>query len=194
MIARLEAGSAGEILAPLDLGAAVREVGDLYEALAEDQGLVLDVQAEDGLIIAGNRELVGQALANLIDNALKYGAAGERADSRVAVEAWRAGEVIHLAVSDQGPGIPEADRGRVLGRFVRLEEARSRPGFGLGLSLVNAVIRLHQGTVRLADNGPGLRVEISIPAQAGAAPATSADVLQDLTDDARVPASPRRAT
>jgi signal transduction histidine kinase len=163
MIARLEAGSAQEILSPVDLGAAVRGVGELYEAVAEDQGLTLDVRAEDGLIIAGNRELIGQALANLIDNALKYGADGTEA--RVTVEAERAGDAIRLIVADHGPGIPEAERARVLGRFVRLEDARSRPGFGLGLSLVNAVVRLHRGTLRLTDNGPGLRVDLAFPAQ-----------------------------
>lgn len=162
-IARLEAGNAPEIMAPLDIGSAVRGVGELYEALAEDRGLALDVRAEDGLTVAGDRELIGQALANLIENAVKYGAAGG-AGARIAVEAWRAGEHVHLAVCDHGPGIPEADRARVLGRFVRLEDARSRPGFGLGLSLVNAVVRLHRGTLRLADNAPGLRVEIAFPA------------------------------
>ena len=150
----------------LDIAPTVRGVGDLYEAVAEDRGLVLDVRAEDGLIIAGNRELIGQALANLIDNALKYGAASHAGGASVTLEAWRMGDSIRLAVSDHGPGIPEAERGRVLDRFVRLEDARSRPGFGLGLSLVNAVVRLHQGTLRLADNAPGLRVEIAVPAQA----------------------------
>ncbi|MDP4006630.1 sensor histidine kinase KdpD [Methylobacterium sp. NEAU K] len=176
MIARLEAGSAREIMVPLDLGAAVREVGELYEALAEDQGLVLDVRAGDGLIIAGNRELIGQALANLIDNALKYGA--EATEARIAIEAWRAGDRVRLAVSDCGPGIPEAEHGRVLDRFTRLEDARSRPGFGLGLSLVNAVVRLHQGTLQLSDNAPGLRVEITFPAQASAAPAGSDEAAE----------------
>ena len=176
MIARLEAGNAREITAPLDLGTAVREVGDLYEALAEDEGLALDVHAEDGLTIAGNRELIGQALANLIENALKYGATGHAA-SRITIEAWRADERIHLAVSDQGPGIPEADRARVLGRFVRLEDARSRPGFGLGLSLVNAVVRLHQGTLHLRDNAPGLRVEIAFPAGGVSSQAVASSTL-----------------
>jgi len=166
MIARLEAGGARDILVSLDIAPTVRGVGDLYEAVAEDRGLVLDVRAEDGLIIAGNRELIGQALANLIDNALKYGAASHAGGASVTLEAWRMGDSIRLAVSDHGPGIPEAERGRVLDRFVRLEDARSRPGFGLGLSLVNAVVRLHQGTLRLADNAPGLRVEIAVPAQA----------------------------
>ncbi|XYD10883.1 HAMP domain-containing sensor histidine kinase [Methylobacterium sp. NMS12] len=166
MIARLEAGNAREILAPLDIGQTVRGVGELYEALAEDQGLTLTVTAQDGLIIAGNRELIGQALANLIENALKYGAVSAGAEASVTLEARREADTVRLAVSDHGPGIPEAERARVLGRFVRLEDARSRPGFGLGLSLVNAVVRLHHGTLRLSDNAPGLRVEIEFPAAA----------------------------
>lgn len=192
MIARLEAGSAREILVPLDLGQAVRGVGDLYEALAEDQGLVLDVRTEEGLTIAGNRELIGQALANLVDNALKYGAASDGTAACVTLEAWRAGETVRLAVSDPGPGIPEAERARVLDRFVRLEDARTRPGFGLGLSLVNAVVRLHQGTLRLADNAPGLRVEISFPAETGAGGETG-DIGHAPPSDGPVPAAPSRA-
>ena len=158
----------------------MREVGELYEAVAEDQGLILDVRAEDGLIIAGNRELIGQALANLLDNALKYGADG--AEARVTVAAGRAGDAIRLGVSDHGPGIPEAERGRVLGRFVRLEDARSRPGFGLGLSLVNAVVRLHRGTLRLSDNAPGLRVEIAFPT-----PAKPGSTAADIETSDRTP-------
>jgi signal transduction histidine kinase len=192
MIARLEAGSARDILVPLDLGQAVRGVGDLYEALAEDQGLVLDVRAEEGLTIAGNRELIGQALANLVDNALKYGAASEGTEARVTLEAWRAGGSVRLAVSDPGPGIPEAEHGRVLERFVRLEDARTRPGFGLGLSLVNAVVRLHQGTLRLSDNAPGLRVEISFPAETGAG-AETGDIPHAPPSGGPVPAAPSRA-
>jgi signal transduction histidine kinase len=193
MIARLEAGSAREIMAPLDVGAAVLGVGELYEAVAEDQGLALDIRTEPGLIIAGNRELIGQALANLIDNALKYGAETGDAEARVTVEAWRDGDSVRLAVAEHGPGIPEAERDRVLDRFVRLEDARSRPGFGLGLSLVNAVVHLHQGALRLADNAPGLRVEITIPLQAAPLPASSepAPAAQPIP---RVPAPPPRAS
>ncbi|WP_375462609.1 ATP-binding protein [uncultured Methylobacterium sp.] len=162
MIARLEAG-ARESRAPFDLGPAVRGVGELYEALAEARGLHLAVSAPDGLVLDGNRELIGQALANLIDNAIKY-APAEPPGGGIAVAAARAGSNIVLTVADHGPGIPEAERGRVLDRFVRLEEARSRPGFGLGLSLVSAVVRLHQGSLTLEDNAPGLRVVIGLPA------------------------------
>lgn len=166
MIARLEAGNASAIVAQLDLGPLVRGVGELYEVLAEEQGLALDVTAPDGLVCTGNRELIGQALANLIDNAIKYGAGG----GRIAVTAARGDGMIRLSVADRGPGIPESERGRVLDRFVRLEEARSRPGFGLGLSLVNAVARLHQGDLALEDHAPGLRVVLSIPETTGIVP------------------------
>ncbi|MFD0936755.1 HAMP domain-containing sensor histidine kinase [Methylobacterium trifolii] len=166
MIARLEAGNAREIMAPIDIGPAIRGIGDLYEALAEERGLALAIDAPDGLVLDGNRELIGQAVANLIDNAIKYGAAGTGSDPRITVEARAEGNEIRLSVSDHGAGIPEAERARVLERFVRLEDARSRPGFGLGLSLVNAVVRLHQGRLALEDNRPGLRVVIGLPAGA----------------------------
>ncbi|GEP06127.1 HAMP domain-containing sensor histidine kinase [Methylobacterium oxalidis] len=160
MIARLEARNARETLAPLDVGRTVQEVAELYEALAEERGLALDLAVGDGLVLDGNRELIGQALANLIDNAIKYGAGAE---PRIRVEARRSGGAVEITVADRGPGIPEADRARVLDRFVRLEEARTRPGFGLGLSLVAAVVRLHQGTIALRDNDPGLAVVITLP-------------------------------
>ena len=165
MIARLEAGNAREMMEAVDLGPAVRAIGELYEALAEERGLRLTVSAPDGLMILGNRELAGQALANLVDNAIKYGAeTGPGHDGAIAVTAARVGSEILVTVADHGAGIPEGERGRVLDRFVRLEDARSAPGFGLGLSLVAAIVRLHQGRLTLEDNAPGLRVEIVLPA------------------------------
>ena len=162
MIARLEGVSTGELMAAFDVGATAREVGELYEAVAAEAGLSLDVVAEDGLCLVGSRELIGQALANLIDNAVKYGA--ERPDAGgIRVTAERRGAAIRLVVADRGPGIPEAARGRVLDRFVRLEDARSRPGFGLGLSLVAAIVRLHQGSLELEDHAPGLAVVVILP-------------------------------
>ena len=115
----------------------------------------------------GNRELVTQALANLVDNAIKYArphaaeANGTPAD--VVVEASGEGDRIRLSVSDHGPGIPEADRERVVERFVRLEQSRSEPGSGLGLSLASAVAHLHGGELRLEDNGPGLKATLVLP-------------------------------
>ena len=164
-IARLEAGDAERDFATFDAGQVTREVGELYEALAEEQGLALDVAAEPGLMVNGNRELIGQALANLIDNAIKYGADG-KGPKRIALRAGRDEGRILLKVADHGPGIPEAERVHVLDRFVRLEKARSRPGFGLGLSLVAAVARLHGGSLALADNAPGLAVTMSLPGSA----------------------------
>jgi signal transduction histidine kinase len=115
-------------------------------------------------VLHGSRELIGQAMANLIDNALKYGAGA--AEPVVCVAARREDGSVVLTVADRGEGIPAAERGRVLERFVRLETARTRPGFGLGLSLVNAVARLHQGTFALEDNAPGLRATLRLPAAA----------------------------
>ena len=169
MIARLEAGSTREATAAFDAGEVAREVAELYEPLAEERGVALTVAAEEGLRVDGSRELVGQALANLVDNALKYGTDG----GRIALDARREGEQVALTVADDGEGIPEAERGRVLARFVRLESSRTRPGFGLGLSLVNAVVRLHGGALSLEDNGPGLRVRVRLAA-AAAPPAPAA--------------------
>ena len=120
----------------------------------------------------GNRELVSQALANLVDNAIKY--AGPRlrrqqqqAQRRAGRDRGRRrqydGERIMLTVADHGPGIAPADRGRVVERFVRLEQSRSEPGSGLGLSLASAVARLHGGELKLEDNHPGLRSVIALP-------------------------------
>ncbi|ACL60324.1 sensor histidine kinase [Methylobacterium nodulans] len=175
MIARLEAGGTRETLADFDAGAVALEVAELYEAVAEERGVALRTDIASGLTVHGSRELIGQAVANLIDNALKYGA--EAAEPTVTIEARRVGEAVRLTVSDRGPGIPQAERGRVLERFVRLETARSRPGFGLGLSLVNAVARLHQGAFLLEDNGPGLRATLALPARVHPAPPEAPDGL-----------------
>jgi signal transduction histidine kinase len=112
--------------------------------------------------VHGSRELAGQALANLVDNALKYGTPSGAGS--VEISARRSFDTIEFIVADHGPGIAEKDRQRVLGRFVRLENARTRPGSGLGLSLAAAVARLHNGNLRIEDNKPGLRVVISLPA------------------------------
>ena len=146
----------------------MRDVAELYEALAEEAGVTLDVSVDEPLPVHGSRELLGQAVANLLDNALKYGAprAGASAGP-ITVTAKRDGDYAVITVADRGPGIPEAERGHVLERFVRLETARSRPGFGLGLSLAAAVARLHGGALRLEDNEPGLRAVLSVPLRGG---------------------------
>jgi len=163
MIARLEAGNARESLADFDAAEAVRDVAELYEAVAEEVGVSLEVSVEGGLPIHGNRELLGQAMANLLDNALKYGAAPDGSAQTITVSAERVGQEARIVVADHGPGIPAEERSHVLERFVRLETARSRPGFGLGLSLAAAVARLHEGRLLLEDNAPGLRVVLVLP-------------------------------
>lgn len=171
-IARLEAGAGGENRDTLDMAGLVQDVAELYEPVAEERGIALKAQAADPIIIHGDRQLLGQALANLIDNALKYGApsagAGNGYAPEVDVQADSSGGVARIVVSDRGPGVPESDRDRVLSRFVRLEESRSEPGSGLGLSLVAAVARLHGGKLRLEDNEPGLRVVLSLPMEGDA--------------------------
>lgn len=167
MIARAEAGSPPGALQPVDIGAAVADVVELYEPTAEEAGLALGVVLGPGLAVRANRELIGQALANLLDNALKYGvapAADGRARPGIEVSATRQGDRVMVVVGDHGPGIPPADRLRVLDRFVRLESARTRPGSGLGLSMAAAIARMHGGELRLEDNGPGLRATLSLPA------------------------------
>jgi hypothetical protein len=175
MIARAESGQARDDMAEFDAAEIARGVGELYEPLADEKGLVLKVDAPAAAPVRGNRELVSQALANLVDNAIKYAAPARAtvnggADPAVVVKAMGDGDRILLTVSDAGPGIPEADRGRAVERFVRLEQSRSLPGSGLGLSLASAVARLHGGELTLEDNRPGLKSTISLP-RSGPAPA-----------------------
>jgi signal transduction histidine kinase len=169
-IARLEASHEHGIEAEFDVAEVARSVAELYEPLAEDAGVAISLEVRPDLLVHGSRELVGQALANLLDNAIKYGAEGAAdAPGNVTVTAVRENDKVLVSVGDHGIGIPEGDRDRVLERFVRLEASRSRPGFGLGLSLVAAVARVHGGTLRLEDNGPGLRIVLSLPAAPGPA-------------------------
>ena len=166
MIARAEAGQARDNMTEFDAAEIARDVGELYEPLADEKGIALTVDAPAAAPVRGNRELVSQALANLIDNAIKYaGPKGKLngAPAEIVVKAGNDGERIAISVADRGPGIAEADRGRVVERFVRLEQSRSEPGSGLGLSLAAAVARLHGGELKLEDNHPGLRSTIALP-------------------------------
>lgn len=169
LIARLEAGALEGSTERFDLSALVRDFADLYGPVAEENGLELVIAADDGVGLLANRQLVGQAVANLIENAIKYSAAVARErpdDMRTIVIGLRLlADHVEIAVGDHGPGIAPADRERALKRFVRLEESRTHPGSGLGLSLVAAVARLHGGRVRLEDNEPGLRVILELPAR-----------------------------
>jgi signal transduction histidine kinase len=167
MIARAESGHAREGMTEFDAAEVARGIGELYEPVAEERGLILRVEAAGSAPVRGNRELVSQAVANLVDNAIKYAraelATANGAQAEVVLTARNEGDRILLAVSDGGPGIPEADKQRATERFVRLEQSRSEPGSGLGLSLAAAVARLHGGELRLEDNHPGLRSVIALP-------------------------------
>ena len=167
MIARAESGQARDDMSEFDAAEIAHDVGELYEPLAEEKGIALKVEADAPAKVKGNRELVSQALANLVDNAIKYAeprpGSLNGATPEIVVRALEEGDRILLTVADSGPGIPEADRGRAVERFVRLEQSRSKPGSGLGLSLASAVARLHGGELTLADNQPGLKSIIALP-------------------------------
>lgn len=166
MIARAESGQARDNMAEFDASEIARDVGELYEPVADEKGIALKVEAPAAAPVHGNRELVSQALANLIDNAIKYAGPNGKINgmpAEIVVKAGNDGDRITLSVADRGPGIPDADRGRVVERFVRLEQSRSEPGSGLGLSLASAVARLHGGELKLEDNHPGLRTTIALP-------------------------------
>ena len=166
MIARAESGQARDNMMEFDASEIARDVGELYEPVADEKGISLKVDASAIAPVRGNRELVSQALANLIDNAIKYAGPNGKLNgmpAEIVVRADNEGERIMLSVADHGPGIPDADRGRVVERFVRLEQSRSEPGSGLGLSLASAVARLHGGELKLEDNNPGLRTTIALP-------------------------------
>jgi signal transduction histidine kinase len=167
MIARAESGQASTPMAEFDAAEIARGVAELYDPLADEKGIALKVQAETAVLARGSPELVTQALANLVDNAIKYAgadcAAANGAPAEIAINAASNGDRIVLAVSDFGPGIARADRAHVVERFVRLEQSRSEPGSGLGLSLASAVARLHGGELRLEDNAPGLKATLVLP-------------------------------
>jgi signal transduction histidine kinase len=164
MIARAEAGAPSGAFADVDVSAVAADVADLYEPVAEEQGLALTTDIAPGVRLRANRELIGQALVNLIENALKYYEPADGKQGRVAIVVRSANGRVLIEVSDNGPGIAPEDRARVIERFVRLEKSRTEPGSGLGLSLVNAVARLHRGELRLEDNAPGVRAVIDLPA------------------------------
>jgi signal transduction histidine kinase len=157
LIARLEAGPLEDSTETFDLGRFVSDVSELYSPAAEEAGFALAIDVEQSVFVRGNKQLIGQAIANLIDNAIKYSRGGEPGSS-ITVRAYRQRGRPAVSVGDHGPGIGEADRERVLKRFVRLEASRTKPGTGLGLSLVAAVARLHHGEILLEDNQPGLKV------------------------------------
>lgn len=165
MIARAEGGTAPAAFTEIDLAQIVADVAELYEPVAEEAGLGLENQVAMSVPFHGSRELLSQAIANLVDNAIKYGRLpGNAQPLPITIALERQGDTIEVKVADHGAGIPAADRERVLDRFVRLEKSRAMPGSGLGLSLVAAIARLHGGKLRLEDNAPGVKAVLSLPA------------------------------
>ncbi len=181
-IARAEAGSQRGFV-DIDICALAEEVADLYSPLAEEKGLKFVTQFEPGLSTRGDPNLIAQALANLIDNAVKYTEHGSVSVSLTAKHGRTA-----LVVADTGPGVPEAYRGKVLERLFRLEQSRTSPGSGLGLSLVAAVAKSHGAELKLEDNAPGLRVTLLFPAPRSAADESkSADGKAEKIAPAKLP-------
>jgi signal transduction histidine kinase len=195
MISRVEAGSIAAELTDVDLSAIAADSAELYEPVVEEAGQQMVCDIAPGLSVRGNRELIGQAISNLIDNAIKYGAIKSEASnsgasssgtteseaskteatqsdeplSKITVRVARGASGVEISVSDQGPGVPEDKRAEVVKRFVRLDKSRSKPGTGLGLSLVEAIMALHGGRLVLSDTrsghdaAPGLTATMVFP-------------------------------
>lgn len=166
-IARLQAAGQAPDQTVFDPSELAADLAELYEPTCEDKGLEFDAELAKDLQVRGNREFLAQALANLLDNAVKYTPAGGAIMLRVR---RRSSGEVEFSITDTGPGVPEDDRARVVERFVRLENSRSEPGSGLGLSLVAAVAEAHGGRLELSEGpgkvgemGPGLRVALILP-------------------------------
>lgn len=149
MISRVEAGAVAAEMSPVSLSAIVEDSAELYGPVAEEAGMTLDVVIEGGLVVNGNRELIGQAIFNLLDNAIKYASEGE-GEPGIFLSLKREGDTAVFMVADNGPGIPTHRMEDVKARFFRLDESRSKPGTGLGLSMVDAVTDMHGGSFVLA--------------------------------------------
>ena len=168
LIAETDAGTTRAAMSALVLGEVAADVVELYEPLAEEKKVGLSLVPDPAVVIEGNRSLIAQALANLVDNAIKYTPMG----GKVRIRALVTGDGVELSVADSGPGIPAADRPRVVERFVRLEASRNSPGTGLGLSLVAAVAHFHNAELVLEDNVPeGLKASLRFPKTALRSPA-----------------------
>ena len=155
-ITRAESGERRQDWTDVDLTQLIEQMGELYEAAAEEADISFNAQSEEGLELCGNKQLLAQAVTNLLDNAMKFTPAG----GRVTLTAKRYGDKIDITVADTGPGIPEAEKEHIFERFVRLDTARSTPGSGLGLSLVKAVAQLHQAEVIVTPENPGVAITL----------------------------------
>lgn len=159
-ISEVEGGAIARGFQPVDVSALAEDLAESYAPAVVDGGRVLDHCVTAGLVVNGDRELIAQAVINLLDNAQRHTPPG----TRITVIAEPAGEGVHLVIADTGPGIPEADRERVIRRFVRLEASRTNAGHGLGLNLVSAIASTHKGRLTIGDNWPGMRATLWLPA------------------------------
>lgn len=164
MISRVGSGARIGKLYPVDLNEIVADVHELYDAVAEEEGAALSLKLADAkkIYVQGNRELLSQAVSNLLDNALKYGKQSEE-QPQIGLSIRQTDGQAEIVVTDNGPGISQEDRTNVTERFVRLDKSRNLPGNGLGLSLVDAIVKFHSGELILEDNHPGLSVSLRFP-------------------------------
>ncbi len=159
-IAQTESGTKKK-LETVDMSMLLNSMGELYEVVAEEEDIQFESRIDENLSVQGNQQLIAQALTNLLDNAVKY----TPSKGKITLHASTDKEYLHIKISDTGLGIPEEQREHVFKRFVRLDNARSTVGNGLGLSLVKAVMDLHEADIQLADNHPGLIVSLKLPVQ-----------------------------
>ncbi len=163
MISRVEAGSQITQLAELDMTELTQDVAELYEPVCEEERFTLNIEIASGLRVNGSRELLSQALTNLLDNAIKYGKTENAEDQQISIILCKNKKEVVVAVSDKGQGIAAEHFEKVKERFTRLDESRSLPGNGLGLALVDAIVKLHNGKFELGDAKPGLLAKITLP-------------------------------
>jgi signal transduction histidine kinase len=158
-ISRIEAQDRTAAFRTIDLSEITREVAELFDPSAEEKSIHLQLAESQPVCVVGDRDLLFDAISNLVDNAIKHG--GKRGEVKIAVIVEADGPV--LSIADRGPGIPMEERNNVFKRFYRLERSRNSPGNGLGLSLVAAVSNLHGARIEMTSNAPGLRVELHFP-------------------------------
>lgn len=157
-IARIEYSEQRKGFKPVDVNSILHDLQELYEPLIEEKGQSLQVEISESLVIPADRDMLFQAFANLLDNAIKYTPAA----GHISVQSYQEGDRWFIEISDDGPGIPESEYDNVTQRFYRLDQSRNSPGSGLGLALVYAVLRLHDLQLSFMDNKPGLRVCVSL--------------------------------
>ena len=178
-ISRSEAQTARHQFGWFDVNELADELTEMYEPVAEEAGVALNLErGQQPAPMFGHRQLLAQAISNLIENAIRYGASGREIDVRVGNSPLK----VEVQVGDRGPGIPEAQRAEALRRFGRLDSSRSAEGAGLGLALVQAIAHLHDGELRLEDNDPGLLTMLRLPLRAGEAPIAEAATLANNAD------------